>query len=185
VSSAHRGTCFRSKTPRHYALFRVRPLALSEAWIVGRNKVITISEPGGERLEHPRSAQFLASVLRFTATPETLHGGTQVHLSDKLRQWSRSLGDWVLLKKSSHQSGIEICPDLNDLSPLKRQIQQYRLSNLRPFKTCSTFIVATATVSAINPPTRHSVIVETHLPILRWCVCRVRSFHLSHRRFRN
>ena len=35
-------------------LFRVRPVAVSEAGVIGRDKVIAIGEPGEERLEHPR-----------------------------------------------------------------------------------------------------------------------------------
>jgi len=35
-------------------LFRVRPVAMSEARVIGRDKVITIGKPGEERLEHPR-----------------------------------------------------------------------------------------------------------------------------------
>src|SRR5262249_30078418 len=34
--------------------FRVRPVAMSEARVVGRDKMITIGKPGEERLEHPR-----------------------------------------------------------------------------------------------------------------------------------
>ena len=34
--------------------FRVRPVAVSEAWVIGRDKVIAIGKPGEERLEHPR-----------------------------------------------------------------------------------------------------------------------------------
>src|SRR2546430_1955898 len=33
--------------------FRVRPVAVSEAWIIRCNKMVTIGEPGEERLEHP------------------------------------------------------------------------------------------------------------------------------------
>ena len=33
---------------------RVRPFAVSEARVIGRDKVITIGKPGEERLEHPR-----------------------------------------------------------------------------------------------------------------------------------
>src|SRR5262249_36878029 len=35
-------------------LFRVRAVAMSEARVIGRDKVITIGKPGEERLEHPR-----------------------------------------------------------------------------------------------------------------------------------
>ena len=34
--------------------FRVRPVAVSEARIIGRDKVIAIGKPGEERFEHPR-----------------------------------------------------------------------------------------------------------------------------------
>ncbi len=34
--------------------FRVRPVAVSEAWVIGRDQVITIGQAGEERLEHPR-----------------------------------------------------------------------------------------------------------------------------------
>src|SRR6266702_1154311 len=34
--------------------FRVRPVAVSEARVIGRDKVIAIGKPGEERLEHPR-----------------------------------------------------------------------------------------------------------------------------------
>src|SRR5262249_2084647 len=34
-------------------LLRVRPVAVSEARVIGRDKVITIRESGEERLEHP------------------------------------------------------------------------------------------------------------------------------------
>jgi hypothetical protein len=34
--------------------FRVRPVAVSEAWVVGRDEVITIGQPGEQRLEHSR-----------------------------------------------------------------------------------------------------------------------------------
>ena len=34
--------------------FRVRPVAVSEAWVIGRDKMIAIGKPGEERLEHPR-----------------------------------------------------------------------------------------------------------------------------------
>ena len=34
--------------------FRVRPVAVSEARIIGRDKVIAIGKPGEERLEHSR-----------------------------------------------------------------------------------------------------------------------------------
>src|SRR5205823_8613697 len=33
--------------------FRIRPVAVSEAWIIRCNKMVTIGEPGEERLEHP------------------------------------------------------------------------------------------------------------------------------------
>jgi hypothetical protein len=33
---------------------RIQPVAVSEAWVIGRHKVITIGEPCEERLEHPR-----------------------------------------------------------------------------------------------------------------------------------
>jgi hypothetical protein len=35
-------------------LFWVRPVAVSEARVIGRNKVIAIRKPGEERLEHSR-----------------------------------------------------------------------------------------------------------------------------------
>ena len=35
-------------------LFRVRPVAVSEAWVIGRDKVIAIGKTGEERLEHSR-----------------------------------------------------------------------------------------------------------------------------------
>ncbi len=35
-------------------LFRVRPVAVSEARVIGRDKVRAIGKPGEERLEHPR-----------------------------------------------------------------------------------------------------------------------------------
>ena len=35
-------------------LLRVRPVAVSEAWVIGRDKVIAIGKPGEKRLEHPR-----------------------------------------------------------------------------------------------------------------------------------
>src|SRR5438552_13944423 len=34
--------------------FRVRPVAVSKAGVIGRDKVIAIGKPGEERLEHPR-----------------------------------------------------------------------------------------------------------------------------------
>jgi hypothetical protein len=34
--------------------FRVRPVAVSEARVIGRHQVIAIGKPGEERLEHPR-----------------------------------------------------------------------------------------------------------------------------------
>ncbi len=34
--------------------FRVRPVAVSEARVIGRDQVIAIGKPGEERLEHPR-----------------------------------------------------------------------------------------------------------------------------------
>ena len=34
--------------------FRVGPVAVSEAGVIGRDKVIVIGKPGKERLEHPR-----------------------------------------------------------------------------------------------------------------------------------
>jgi hypothetical protein len=33
--------------------FRVRPITVPEAGVIGRNKVITIAKPGEERLEDP------------------------------------------------------------------------------------------------------------------------------------
>ena len=33
---------------------RVRPVAVSEARVIGRDKMIAIGKPGKERLEHPR-----------------------------------------------------------------------------------------------------------------------------------
>jgi len=33
---------------------RVRPIAVSEARVIGRDQVIAIGKPGEERLEHPR-----------------------------------------------------------------------------------------------------------------------------------
>ena len=35
-------------------LFGVRPVAVSEARVIGRDQVIAIGKPGEERLEHPR-----------------------------------------------------------------------------------------------------------------------------------
>src|SRR5579871_5924703 len=35
-------------------LFRVRPVAVTEAWVIGRDKVIAIGKTGEERLEHSR-----------------------------------------------------------------------------------------------------------------------------------
>ena len=35
-------------------LFRVRPVAVAEARVIGRDQVIAIGEPGEERLEHSR-----------------------------------------------------------------------------------------------------------------------------------
>jgi hypothetical protein len=35
-------------------VFRVRPVAMSEAAVIGRDKVIPIRQPGEERLEHSR-----------------------------------------------------------------------------------------------------------------------------------
>jgi hypothetical protein len=32
----------------------VRPVAVSKAWVVGRDKVIAVRKPGEKRLEHPR-----------------------------------------------------------------------------------------------------------------------------------
>jgi hypothetical protein len=34
--------------------FRVRPVAVSKAWVIGRDKVMAIRKPSEERLEHPR-----------------------------------------------------------------------------------------------------------------------------------
>jgi len=34
--------------------FRVRPVAVSEARVIGRDQVIAIGKPGEERFEHPR-----------------------------------------------------------------------------------------------------------------------------------
>ena len=33
---------------------RIRPVAVSEAGVIGRDQVIAIGQPGEERLEHPR-----------------------------------------------------------------------------------------------------------------------------------
>ncbi len=40
-------------TKRIRELFRVRPVAVSEAGVIGRDKVIAIGKPGEERLKHP------------------------------------------------------------------------------------------------------------------------------------
>ena len=34
-------------------VFRVRPVAVSEARVIGRDEMIAIGKPGEERLEHP------------------------------------------------------------------------------------------------------------------------------------
>jgi hypothetical protein len=34
--------------------FRVRPVAVSKAWVIGRDKVVAIGKPGEKRLEHSR-----------------------------------------------------------------------------------------------------------------------------------
>jgi len=35
-------------------LFRVGPVAVTEAWVIGRDQVVPTRKPGEERLEHPR-----------------------------------------------------------------------------------------------------------------------------------
>ena len=39
---------------RIFEPLRVRPVAVSEARVIGRDEVIAIGKPGEERLEHPR-----------------------------------------------------------------------------------------------------------------------------------